>query len=236
MFIESTMSFTLDTLSFSLIIRRVHSNHVAVTMTSTTDQGIILDAVSWTLFVISLIVCCMRLYADFLILRSVRVDTYIASVTFVSTSDPFLVHVLGKGLSNIQSQLTATASQVFTTLSVYHGMGQYIKSLNPVKIMYSLKWSWMAQIFQLFANTTGKIAVITYLNVIQGPSHTKTKRTFLWTLGSLQIASIIVIITLILTQCSPLQKLWNERLPGTCNGRIRNQRFAFFQGSTLWTD
>ncbi|KAF6230883.1 hypothetical protein HO173_010999 [Letharia columbiana] len=89
-------------------------------------------------------------------------------------------------------------------------------------------------IFQLFANTTGKIAVVTYLTTIQGPSHAKTKLAYLWTLGSLQIASINLLIAFILAQCSPLQELWNEAIPGTCNGRIRNQNFAFFQGSKRW--
>lgn len=109
-------------------------------------------------------------------------------------------------------------------------MGQHLKSLDPVQVMYSLKWSWMAQILQLFANTTGKVAVITYLATIHGPYHARAKLAYLWTLGSLQIASIIILTVLILAQCSPVPKLWNEAVPGTCNGRIRNQNFAFFQG------
>lgn len=200
-------------------------------MSSTnSNQGIILAAVSWIFFVFALLVCCIRLYVDFLILPSpARLDTYIASFTFVSAlkspSRP----------ANNRPQLAAITSQVFTTLSVYCGMGQHLKSLDPMQIMYSLKWSWMAQILQLFANTTGKVAVITYLTKFLGPSHAKAKLAYLWTLGSLQIASIVVLIAFILTQCSPLQKLWNEAIPCTCNGRFRNQNFAFFQGSKRWS-
>lgn len=198
------------------------------------NQGIILDAVSWIFFFFALIVFCMRLCADIFILRSPRPDTYMASFTFVGASNSSSHPAIGP--SNNQAQLAISISQVFTTLSVYHGMGQYLKSLDPVQIMYSLRWSWMAQIFQLFANTTGKIAVIMYLINIHGPSEAKAKLAYLWTLGSLQIASIIILIVFILTQCSPIQKLWNEAIPGTCNGRIRNQNFAFFQGSKRWTN
>ena len=193
--------------------------------TKGSDRGVILDAVSWIFFAFALIVCCMRLYADVLILRSPRLDTYITPFTFVSASKS------SSRPANNQPQLVIIASQIFTTLSVYYGMGQHLESLAPVQIMYSLKWSWMAQIFQLFANTTGKIAVITYLTKFSGSSYAKAKLAFLWTLGLLQIASVIVLIAFILAQCSPLQKLWNEAIPGTCNSRIRNQNFAFFQGS-----
>ena len=94
----------------------------------------------------------------------------------------------------------------------------------------------MAQIFQLFANTTGKVAVMMYLTMFHGPTHAKANLAYLWTLGLLQIASVIVLIAFILAQCSPLEKLWEQAIPGACNGRIRNQNFAFFQGSKRLTN
>ncbi|KAL2057154.1 hypothetical protein ABVK25_002893 [Lepraria finkii] len=188
-----------------------------VTMPTTTksSRGIVLDAITWTFFSIALIFCFMRLYADIVILRFTRLDTYIATFTF----------------------LAIIVSQICTALSVHYGMGQHASTLDPPQTVLSIKWSWMAQILQLFANTTGKLAVITYLATIHGPSHPRSKLAFLWSLSSLQVASVIIIIAFILAQCSPLQKLWNEAIPGTCNGRIRNQNFAFFQGSlSAFTD
>ena len=32
-------------------------------------------------------------------------------------------------------------------------------------------------------------------------------------------------------QCSPVRELWNESLPGNCDGRGLNKHFAYFQGS-----
>ena len=72
-------------------------------------------------------------------------------------------------------------------------MGQHLSSLDPVQIMYSLEWGWMAQMLQLLANTTGKLAIITYLRRILGRAYTKPHRIFLWILGLLQITSISVL-------------------------------------------
>lgn len=183
--------------------------------TTGSSRGIVLDAVTWTFFSIALIFCSMRLYADILVLRFTRLDTYIASFTFIA--------VIG--------------SQICTALAVHHGMGQHASTLDPSQMVLSIKWSWMAQILQLFANTTGKIAVISYLATIHGPKHLRSKLAFLWSLSLLQVVSIIILIAFILAQCSPLQKLWNDTIPGTCNGRIRNQNFGFFQGSfSAFTD
>ncbi len=196
-----------------------------MSFTKGSNRSVILNAVSWSFFAFALIFCCMRVCADVFVLGSRRLDTWIALITFVSASKS------SSRSANNQPQLVIIASQVFTTLSVYYGMGQHLESLAPVQIMYSLKWSWMAQIFQLLANTTGKIAVGIYLMTFSGTSNAKAKRAFLWTLCGLQAASIIVLIAFILAQCSPLPKLWNEAIPGTCNGRTRNRNFAFFQGS-----
>lgn len=69
-----------------------------------------------------------------------------------------------------------------------------------------------------------------YLTTIQGPTHPKAKAGFLGTLCILQVASIVTLLAIILAQCSPIEKLWDEALPGTCNGIIRNRQFGFFQG------
>lgn len=138
---------------------------------------------------------------------------------------------LAVALSHRQPQIAVIGSQICTALAVHHGMGQHASTLDPSQMVLSIKWSWMAQILQLFANTTGKIAVISYLATIHGPKHLRSKLAFLWSLSLLQVVSIIILIAFILAQCSPLQKLWNDTIPGTCNGRIRNQNFGFFQGS-----
>ena len=125
-------------------------------------------------------------------------------------------------------------SQVFMTMSVANGMGEHQGSIDPAQIPAALKWSWLAQILQLISNSVCKVAVITYLATIHGPSRARTKLAFLWILGILQITSVIVLTALILAQCSPVRKLWDERIPGACSHRLWNQDFAFYQGSEYY--
>ncbi|CAO1605761.1 hypothetical protein XANCAGTX0491_009267 [Xanthoria calcicola] len=169
-----------------------------------------LDAVSWTFFAIALIFCSLRLYSDVCVLHYARLDTYLSSAVFA----------------------LIVASQISTTLSVRHGLGQHIGSLEPVQLVSTLRWSWIAQILQLIANTGAKLAAMAYLTTIQGPTHPKAKAGFLGTLCILQVASIVTLLAIILAQCSPIEKLWDEALPGTCNGIIRNRQFGFFQGES----
>ena len=51
---------------------------------SNASAGIVLVAVSWTFFVVSLFVVCLRFYADFFVIHLVRTDSYLSFLTFVS--------------------------------------------------------------------------------------------------------------------------------------------------------
>ena len=48
------------------------------------NVGIVLVAVSWTFFVVSFVVVCLRLWADIFIIHLVRIDSYLTFLTFVS--------------------------------------------------------------------------------------------------------------------------------------------------------
>ena len=112
-------------------------------------------------------------------------------------------------------------------------MGQHVVNLTPQQIVSCLKWSWVAQPLQLFANSFGKLPVISYLAMIHGPSHARLKLSLLWTLGAVQFIGTMIIIVFIFTQCTPIAKLWDEKLPGNCNGEARNQTWAYGQASEL---
>ena len=48
------------------------------------NAGVVLLAVTWgVLFVAALVVVCLRLYADILIVRQIRLDSYLTFFTFV---------------------------------------------------------------------------------------------------------------------------------------------------------
>ena len=88
---EATLNIDLTIPLYS--IRKVQSTYIAATMISTPNQGTTLDIVTWTLFPITFIACCIRFRADG---RNLRLHTYLFYLTLVSTSDsPSPFH--GKG-------------------------------------------------------------------------------------------------------------------------------------------
>ncbi|CAF9939679.1 hypothetical protein IMSHALPRED_001592 [Imshaugia aleurites] len=173
------------------------------------NAGIVLVAVSWTFFAVSFVVVCLRFYADIFVIHLVRTDSYLTFLTF----------------------LLVIVSQVFTQISVHYGMGTHIDALTPNAIVLALKYCWVAQPFQLLALAVGKIAAVTYLATFRGPRNANIKLTLLWIVGLVQLFSCIVILGFIYSQCSPMPKLWNEEIPGTCNGRTRNVYMAYLDGS-----
>lgn len=123
-------------------------------------------------------------------------------------------------------------------------MGTHIDALTPNAIVLALKYCWVAQPFQLLALAVGKIAAVTYLATIHGPRNANIKLAFLWIVGLVQLFSCFIILGFIYSQCSPMSKLWNIEIPGTCNGRTRNVYMAYLDGSEssialvrgLWDD
>ncbi|KAK4692276.1 hypothetical protein P7C71_g4896, partial [Lecanoromycetidae sp. Uapishka_2] len=172
------------------------------------NAGVVLLAVTWVLFFISFVVVCLRLYADIIIVRQIRLDSYLTFFTF----------------------LLVIVSQVFTQISVHFGMGTHITELAPSTVVLALKYCWVAQPFQLLAVAFGKLAAVTYLATIKGPRFAKIQLMFLWTVGIVQWIITLAILGFIFGQCSPVAKLWDINLPGACNGRTRNVYMAYFEG------
>ncbi|KAJ5151591.1 hypothetical protein N7492_009886 [Penicillium capsulatum] len=115
-------------------------------------------------------------------------------------------------------------------MSVHAGLGAHKSELSHSEITAAIKWSWINQIFAILATVTGKLAVVAFLQQIHGPEH-RRRVLLLWGLIASNVVINCITITVILIQCSPLAKLWDERVVGVCNGRGRNQEVAYMQGS-----
>lgn len=123
----------------------------------------------------------------------------------------------------------AALSIAFLTVSVKSGLGQHIENLTASQITSTVLYSWINQILAIVAIGLGKLAIVAYL--VRISSVNKYHPWLLWSLAGSNFIFNLVTVGLILAQCSPVQKLWNEELPGTCDGRGLNQHFAYFQGS-----
>lgn len=119
---------------------------------------------------------------------------------------------------------------VFLTISINYGLGMHVSELLPEQITPAIKWSWINQALGIFAIALGKLAIVAFLQQIHGPEH-RARVFMLWGVAASNLLINSITIGMIFTQCSPREKLWEYGLPGTCDGRRRNQIVAYVQGS-----
>lgn len=94
----------------------------------------------------------------------------------------------------------------------------------------AIKWGWINQALSILATSFGKLAIVAFLQQIHGPEH-RGRVIGLWALAASNLVVNVITIAIIMTQCSPPGKLWNDQLQGSCSGRQRNEDIAYFQGS-----
>lgn len=110
-------------------------------------------------------------------------------------------------------------------------MGCHFTDLSTEQQVTALHWGWVFQVLAIAASMLGKLAILAFLMQVRGRHVNKPWPLIV--LGVLIFAVNITVMGTILGQCSPMEKLWNDAVPGTCNpGRKMNQDYSFFQAST----
>ncbi|KNG88921.1 hypothetical protein ANOM_002591, partial [Aspergillus nomiae NRRL 13137] len=170
-------------------------------------HGPTLLIVTWVEFSIALSLLLARVYTTLRITRRTRIDLYLTLFTFA----------------------VGTESLIALTLSILHGLGQDATILTQDQAAMAIKWSWVNQLSALFAIAMGKLAIVAFLQHLHGPED-RWKVAILWIVAFSNLVINVIIILIVLTQCQPLSKLWDDRHPGTCD-YLRTQNCAFFQGS-----
>lgn len=115
------------------------------------------------------------------------------------------------------------------TVGAAHGLGLPRSHLTPEDILSALLFGWVNQLLALVAIGLSKIAIVVFLLRIEG-FHTPTRTFFLWFIAGSNLVVNCIAAILALVQCSPIQKLWNEGIPGECSARKRVQIFGYVQG------
>ncbi|KAJ5378165.1 uncharacterized protein N7496_005574 [Penicillium cataractarum] len=179
------------------------TTHVALA-----GYGLTLMIVTWVEGAIATVLLLARVYTTWKITRHIRSDLYLALLTFV----------------------VAFISVILLTIGINYGIGAHQDQLTTEQIVAATKWSWINQAVGIFAIGTGKLALVAFLQQIHGPEH-RGRVTFLWGVAMSNLILNCMTIGMIMTQCSPREKLWDGDLAGTCDGRLRNQNMAYFQGS-----
>ncbi|KAI3395661.1 hypothetical protein diail_1028 [Diaporthe ilicicola] len=120
-------------------------------------------------------------------------------------------------------------SQALFVVSVVYGIGAHIQGLKPREIVVAMHTSWINMISAIVAIVTGKLSIIAFLDQIRGRH--LGRPWFLWFIGVSNIIVNITVVITILLQCSPVEKIWDDSVPGNCDGRPLNLKYAYFQGS-----
>ncbi|KAJ5241792.1 uncharacterized protein N7469_000119 [Penicillium citrinum] len=124
----------------------------------------------------------------------------------------------------------AIAGVILVTVSVAYGIGTHKDDLSASDKTAAIKWGWINQALSILATSLGKLSIVAFLQQIHGPEH-RGRVIGLWALATSNLVVNVVTIAIIMTQCSPPGKLWNDKLQGSCSGRQRNEAIAYFQGS-----
>lgn len=117
-------------------------------------------------------------------------------------------------------------------MSVYFDFLNYDEHFERRDLVKSKLWSWMGQITSLLAMAVARIAVIALLLTLQSGTACRGRRA-LYFMGAFQLIISVVLIILMLAQCQPTAKLWDNDLEGTCPLIVVCSRFGYFHGGIL---
>lgn len=120
-------------------------------------------------------------------------------------------------------------SQIAFWIAVAYGLGAHEEDLAPSDVVVALRTTWISQISGLVAIVTGKLSIIEFLDQIRGRH--RGRPWFLYIVGISIVLVNLVVTVLPFFQCIPVDKLWDESVPGDCSLRELAQTYAYFQGS-----
>ncbi len=115
--------------------------------------------------------------------------------------------------------------------SLHYGLGRHIYSLPEEQITPAIKWDFVQSLPLGLAAMFTKISIFILLRRLFVNHHTKW--TWRWTLhfvNSVNIAANIASATTVLPQCTPINKLWDPTVPGSCWPPSTQAAVGIFQG------
>ncbi|CAD6594347.1 MAG: hypothetical protein ASARMPREDX12_008697 [Alectoria sarmentosa] len=113
--------------------------------------------------------------------------------------------------------------------AVHFGLGSHQETLSPESARQALEFLWIYQPVQVTSTIIARISVAIF--VIRLFPTKKAMKKFLITLTTFNAAVGIAGFTLIFTQCSPPQKLWNDKVEGHCINSDIQRDMAMFKAS-----
>jgi len=113
---------------------------------------------------------------------------------------------------------------------VFYGLGRHHRYLSPYQYAHYLKFDYLDWI-QVFANLAlSKISICQFLLRLSKFDHL---RRFLQGLIVIIILTHLPLTLLMIFQCHPVQKYWNQTLPGSCFRKDTVEKIVISQGG-MW--
>lgn len=175
----------------------------------TDDLGPAVLSVAWVFAGISILIVAARFYVRIWIVRKLGIDDYIILLT------------LALGLGN----------SAFLTMSSSWGLGKHIGTLSaqPERIVHTIKWVHLCEVFSIMSPGFGRISYAFLLLSLSPPN--KTRRVFLWTIITIQFVVDVAMVCISFAQCRPITGWWDHEVDADCWSPTVQQNAAFFQGS-----
>ena len=115
--------------------------------------------------------------------------------------------------------------------SVHYGLGQHIDSLPDDQISPAIEWDYVQSLPSGLAAMFTKISIFIFLRRLFVTSHTTWPwRVALHTVNAVNILANLASATTVLAQCTPVTKLWNPAVPGSCWSPQDQMAVGIFQG------
>ncbi|PVI04219.1 hypothetical protein DM02DRAFT_693287 [Periconia macrospinosa] len=154
-----------------------------------------LHQVGWSLCSISFIVVLARCYC-----RKYALDRF-------GWDDGFMVLTMCASIACV-SLVSAGAR---------HGFGLHLADItDPYSREQAVKFAFLAPAVSIIASTLGKISTVLFLMRLLGGSAKRRQKWFLYSITSIMVALNIFIVGILFGQCTPMQKIWRQDVPGRC--------------------
>jgi hypothetical protein len=113
---------------------------------------------------------------------------------------------------------------------VHWGTGRHQVYLSPEAAVLAFKYNVLSQVVGIVSITMARISYAMLLLAILSPWQ-HALRNSMWTIISSQVILNFAVAVYILAQCSPITKIWDQSVPGTCLPPYFQEYIMFAQGA-----
>lgn len=123
----------------------------------------------------------------------------------------------------------AVAAAAFTILDVHWGAGRHSFDLEDpaMQIPKVVMWHTIYQIDQVLSVNFTKMSILIFILRIQ---NSKIMAATIWPTMIIMIIVNLLTVSVLVSQCRPLPKLWHPSIAGTCFARNELSKFGYAQG------